>query len=385
MLIIVSGNSRSGVGEQFIQAMIDRYPKKCIFRFSPVITDANSKMVERGYHSQTQVVSYSKYPLIAQRSSYRYDNSELPLASATIQDLVEQYKIDVVWVFMNSWYTIKIGAELAQCLEIPMITHVWDSPEYLASKMYLLPKAKKDLLSAFGTALRKSQKVITVSDSMSAIYKEKYGVESATMVFCPPISSWRTPKDHKDLEDKSVVKIIFAGSLYAYDQWNRFLDAVQQENKRNVNRKIEVTCVGNTSRWAKKRKWVSYLPLQPIDKAASLVNEADIAYLPYWMSKKHAYFVKTAFPGKMSFYVASGTPVLFHGPTDSTPTDFLKKNKVGLACNTMEKADIIEKINELMSEDFRTQYERSQKKTLEKVFHPDRCVETFSETIRQIT
>lgn len=379
ILIILSGYSTSGVGEQFLEAMLDGYDHSQIWRYSTVITETSEKNLY-SYSTNTRVVPYNKYPGISMLSFRDYDKHHLLSIITDIENIVSENKIDLIWVFMNSWYTIRIASELVKN-NIPVVTHIWDSPEYLAKKNYLTPSYRNKLMSAFDSALKGARKGITVSDSMSKIYKERYGLDSKPMVFCPPDSSWRFPKNKKT---KGNIKIVFAGSLYAFKQWNRFLDAVELSNKSGQSRKISVTCIGNVSRWARKRKWVTYLPLKPIDEAADFVNEADIAYLPYWMDRSHEHFVKTAFPGKMSFYVASGTPVLFHGPLDSTPTYFLKDRKVGVACNSMEIDNILNSIDYLLSSEFLAQYKNEQKTTLEEVFHPKRCVEIFQDTLDAI-
>jgi len=380
ILIILSGYSDSGVGEQFLEAMLRGYEKDSIFRYSTVVSSPGSTDTNP-YETTTQQVPYSKYPGLALLAFKKYKSSVLPLAMQSIKSIIKEKNIDVIWVFMNSWYTIQIGAALADEVDVPYVTHVWDTPEYLAKKSYLPYFAKQKLMKDFGKAMKHATRAVTVSSAMTKIYKENYGVASTPMVFCPPKSSWRS---YQSKSTDKAIEIIFAGSLYAFAQWNAFLDAVEWNNQ-SANRKINVTCVGNVSRWAKKRKWVNYLPLQPIDKAATLVNNADIAYLPYWMNRKHAFFVKTAFPGKMSFYIASGTPVLFHGPQDSTPTEFINKHNVGKTCHTNDKEDIIAQIEEILHPEFRQDFKLNQENTLDQIFHPDRCVEIFQKTLAEVS
>ena len=378
ILIVVSGFSQSGVGEQFLTAMLREHKKSAIWRYSPVLTSPNDSDIH-GYPSVTQKVPHSKYPGLSLIAYSKYRKNVLPKAMQSIKDIIAKNKIDAVWVFMNSWYTIQIAAELADT-NIPFVTHVWDSPEYLAKKSFLPSITKKKLMSDFSKAMKGARHAVTVSQSMTDIYKKRYGTESVPMVFCPPRDSWRT---YTPKSNNGPIDIIFAGSLYAYDQWNAFLDAVEWNNKEENKRKINVTCVGNVSRWAKKRNWINYLPLQPIEKAATLVNNAHIAYLPYWMDKSHAHFVQTAFPGKMSFYIASGTPVLFHGPEVSTPTDFISKNKIGISCHTNRKEDIINQIEVILAPEFINCFQVNQERTLDEVFHPDRCVDIFNKVLKE--
>jgi len=201
------------------------------------------------------------------------------------------------------------------------------------------------------------------------------------MVFCPPKESIYPVR--LQIENSKEIDIVFAGSLYAYKEWSYFLDAIEEYNILDQERNLNVMCIGPVSRWAKKRDFVSYEMLKPIKEAAQIINKADIAYLPYWMSEKYSYAVRTAFPSKMSMYVASGTPVLFHGPEESTPTEFLNQYKVGVSCSSIASNDIIDSIHKILSVKFQNQYVSSREVAMNNVFRSGRSSEIFEETVRR--
>jgi hypothetical protein len=78
------------------------------------------------------------------------------------------------------------------------------------------------------------------------------------------------------------------------------------------------------------------------------LRQTDIAYVPYWFDHGHSHIVKTAFPSKISAYVAAGIPILYHGPKESTPTDFMDKYKIGLCCHSLNPNDILQSIRSLL-------------------------------------
>jgi len=378
ILLIIGGYSKQGVGEQFLESMLASYPKKYIYRVSVTNGTPSLSSDHYGYQNTSINVKNSAYPIKASWYYRQFKKNQLGDSCKSVETIIEEKNIDLVWVVINNFFVLQIADELTKKIKQPMITHIWDTPEYLIKKSFLDSFSKKHILETFDRVMAKATRVISVSDSMGDIYKNKYSVDYTTMVFCPPKEAWQ-PFQQK--RNKDAINIIFAGSLYAYKEWNAFLDAVENNNQKEQGKKINVTCVGNISRWAKKRNWVNYESLKPIAEAAKLVNEADIAYLPYWMDKSKSYFVKTAFPGKMSFYVAAGTPVFFHGPKDSTPTNFLNKNHVGKSCHSLKKEDIISSINELLDPSFREKYQKVQPEVLNKFFHPNRLVEQFNEVI----
>jgi hypothetical protein len=102
------------------------------------------------------------------------------------------------------------------------------------------------------------------------------------------------------------------------------------------------------------------------------------------MDKKHSYTVKTAFPSKLSFYTSAGTPIFYHGPEDSTPKEFLDKFPVGVSCHSVQSKDILNTLEKLLSPNFRADYSEERDIAIHKVFHPDRIVEKFNNTIKEI-
>lgn len=381
ILLVVGGNSTNGVGGQFINAMLAGHSPTSIWRVSIVQDAAAEKDNIHPYPTMLQEAPFSAIPGKSSLGYWSFKRSGCQEGVDKINTIIQENDIELVWLVLNSHATIQIGARLSEKLNFPIIGHVWDTPEYLAQNMRLDPLTNKALTKTFADFMNRCTRAVTVSESMTKIFQQRYNVVSLPMVFCPPHSSWRTVKPKGQNKDK--IQVVFAGSLYAYTEWNAFLNAIEERNQSSNFPKIEVTCIGNLSRRAKKRDWVNYEAIKPIDEAATLVSNADIAYLPYWMDQKHEYFTKTAFPGKMSFYVSSGTPVLFHGPKDSTPTDFLSKFIVGKCCHTLKEEDILNTIDSILKPSFLEGYESEQKRTLNKVFHPDRCVELFRSSLHQ--
>ena len=382
VLILTSGYSTTGVGEQFIESMVSQLPHDQLRRYSLVGQQESIASNHYGYNTTVKVVNNTNYPVLSVLNYWSFKLSKLKSLVEELVQVINKEKITVVWVFLNNFKMIQIAEKLLM-QNIKLIAHVWDTPEYLNKKYYLDFITKKDLLKCFTRVMEGAAHVITVSDSMGNIYNQRYSSTSTTMVFSPPKEAWIEHRANGNDTRQPNVKIVFAGSLYAYKEWNSFLDAVEKHNLSAEN-KIEVLCVGNVSRWTKKRTWVRYEQLKPIQEAAEIVNSADIAYLPYWMDRSHSLFVKTAFPGKMSFYVAAGTPVFFHGPKHSTPTWFLEKYGVGLSCHSMEAKTIIDTIFKILDDNFLNNYALSRTSAKNDLFHSGKSAKQFLEILDSI-
>ena len=381
VLLITTGYSSSGAGEVFLNSMLSGHTKKNIHRYSFLTSSISGSKDIYDYNSYFHEAPYSNLPGLSTLKYNNFKKNHLDICLDEIQQIVKTNDIEVVWIILNSTMTFQVGSKLSEAIDLPIITHIWDAPEYLVKKTRLDPITKRKALKAFDKAMTASSVMVSVSDSMNRIYKKKYSRKGVTIMPVQELDNWHTPKQAQAITDE--VSIIFAGSLYAFKEWNAFLEAVEIRNNSNIKPKIKVTCIGNVSRWTKKKDWVTYESLKPVKVAGALVNKADIAYLPYWTQKEYAYFVKTAFPNKLSFYLAAGTPLLFHGPEESTPAEFLRNHKIGLTCSSLDSEAIIATIIDLCEFKFRKGFEIEQIKTLNDVFHPDRCIELFEMALDQ--
>ena len=68
----------------------------------------------------------------------------------------------------------------------------------------------------------------------------------------------------------------------------------------------------------------------------------DFAYLPYWFDGDFRDSVRLCFPTKLGTYLSSGVPILYHGPRNSSPTQFLERYPAGVCCHSNARSEIID-------------------------------------------
>ena len=56
------------------------------------------------------------------------------------------------------------------------------------------------------------------------------------------------------------------------------------------------------------------------------LRTADLLYCPYWFDPGFERPCRLSFPSKLSTYLKTGVPVLFHGPEYASPRIFLEQN-----------------------------------------------------------
>ena len=112
------------------------------------------------------------------------------------------------------------------------------------------------------------------------------------------------------------------------------------------------------------------------------MSEVDVAYLPYWFDESYSIAVRLSFPSKFSTYLASGRPVFFHGPEDSSPANFIKKFPVGLCCHSLEESEIIRCLERFITDkDFYASATEAGQRALNQELNLDIFLSHFTELI----
>jgi glycosyltransferase involved in cell wall biosynthesis len=96
---------------------------------------------------------------------------------------------------------------------------------------------------------------------------------------------------------------------------------------------VVLRCGGVRPRLIKSyEKFVRILPFASEAEVQSDMEQADLLYLPLPFGKKYELFVRYSLSTKMVTYVASGIPILYHGPPDAAVHDLLKTHDAALLC-----------------------------------------------------
>jgi hypothetical protein len=358
-ILIIKSGKKSGVGEQFIESMFSHYPKSSLFRYN-LISDSSS------------------FPLISSLCLFHFIHLRSKSEIKKIKKIIIDNDIQIIWVFLNAIDIIELYRTLLPNINIPFVVHIWDTPEYLTNATRLDFFSKKIILKYFNNICEHSSYIITTSKPLSNWYSKKYKKPTNTLYFIT-LNPILKKKIHHD--NISEIKIIFAGSLYAYKEWKYFLRAIEKYNRESITLKIFVTFIGTPSRWTYMPDWITFMkPINPTD-ALNIISQSDIAYLPYWMDKKYKESVRFAFPSKLSFYASAGTPIFFHGPKHSAPSIFLESTKIGLTCSYLDHKKILEKLFLLLDKNFINFYNKNRYEVYQKFFSPDKANLVVSEVL----
>ena len=88
----------------------------------------------------------------------------------------------------------------------------------------------------------------------------------------------------------------------------------------------------------------------PVSAMPRIQQRADILFLALSINSYHPEIVRTAMPGKMGEYLASGRPILVHGPADSFITSYFRHHECGLVVDENDPAQLARAIDSLLND-----------------------------------
>ena len=253
---------------------------------------------------------------------------------------------ELLWMPLVGTTTLAIAGTVAKTLGVPLVTMVWDPPEYLLSHSYSLGGSLLDRhLEAFGTALRASARCAVMSDAMKRCYETRFGTPCVILRFGVEERLWRTKAPGPRASEEFVIG--YAGSIYAKEEWASLLAALDSVGWNLVGRNIvlRVFAASVDVPPAKGPVRIDFRGWHSVESTLEELRRVDLGYLPYWFDDRYRVAVQQSFPTKFSTYFAAGCPVFYHGPRDASPTAFLERYPAGLACHSTEASDIVEALS----------------------------------------
>jgi glycosyltransferase involved in cell wall biosynthesis len=249
--------------------------------------------------------------------------------------------IDKVWMVLDSVTTLALGTEVADRLERPLISLVWDAPEHLLRQTLQDRFSTLELLRRFGETLRRSERVAVVSSEMAKEYGERYGAHPLVVRHPVPDENARTGADTTvpAVPGPGPFVIGMAGSLYADSAWEALLEALHRMDWRMGERPITLRVLGPSLR---VRSWhparIEYVGFQSPPERDAILANADVLYLPEPFERNLREVARLSFPAKLSTYIGAARPVLVHAPEDSAVAAFARSHSIGMTCSTLDAA-----------------------------------------------
>ncbi len=344
LLLVNSNPAGSGVGELFLREIGLAYPAGRLVRYSAVQRrELAGEATWLGFRSITRYVATARWPGLSSLREWLFAVATEDRMVEEIVALVADEKIDLVWAVLSNGPIIRVAERIARSRVVPMVSTVLDDPEYFGRNQMLDPLTRRYMMAQFSAVLGRTVRISVISESMRDYYQNRYGVQSIIMrhgIDERLYIDWNSNR-----LSRGIIKIGFAGSLYAKNEWNALLRAIDSKDGRIAGKEVRVYFIGRFPRiGAKISACVERLGPMSFESTLRTLGTMSMAYLPYWFDARNAMAARTSFPGKLSAYAASGLPVLYHGPRDSSAARFLGLYPFGVCCHSLDEPAIYEAI-----------------------------------------
>lgn len=202
------------------------------------------------------------------------------------------------------------------------------------------------MMDSFGSLLRKAQNVHVNGTPMQEEFLNRYGAHSE--IIRHGVDS-KSILYRKEKQKDGPIRIIFAGSLYAKEEWNALIHALDSIDWKLLDRPILLHFMGRFPlSGALKSPNLVMLGEKPFEDALKILATMDIGYLPHWLDERRKLVSRTSFPGKLSAYAAAGLAVFHHAPAYAGLTGLIDQYPFGVNCPSLKGADIVRSLEELV-------------------------------------
>lgn len=263
----------------------------------------------------------------------------------------EMFEPDIVWCVLQGQTMIRLALPVSTRLKVPLLTHVWDPPGWWMRAHHVNRWTRRKIITDYETTLRGSFRSFVASEAMANAYGNEFGVK--VEYFMPSLARELRYPPAKSIHPSEKFVIAMAGQLYAIDEWNSLLIALDSCGWKIGERDVEISLVGSHSRVplstsqaerVKMHGWLSQ------EETIRVCSEADLLYCPYWFSVEFEEEARLSFPSKLTTYLAAGRPVFFHGPSYASPAKFLQRNDAAFLCHSLQIEDILESLTSATSD-----------------------------------
>ncbi|MFH1366680.1 MAG: glycosyl transferase [Patescibacteria group bacterium] len=270
----------------------------------------------------------------------------LNILTKKIVKFAKENKVEAIWCVLEGLTLIRLARRLRMELGIPLITQVWDPPEWWLRVRKVAPKYRDKILQEFEEALKDSRVCATTSWAMAKEYYDKYGVE--TIPFLPSLPPEMALSPSRQPHERGDYIIALAGQIYAKKEWEALITALNLVNWRINNRPVQINLLGRFK--IERKPGINILGWQSQTDTIKKLSEADLLYCPYWFDPVYEKETRLSFPSKLTTYLASGRPVLFHGPAYASVAKFLLATSSGYTCFSLKSQDIIDSLTNIFSD-----------------------------------
>ena len=318
-------------------------------------------------------------PPLGKFSSMASSAAEDYIGRSQVEPLIEravafgrEQQVDRVWAVLQGQTTIRMALAVAQRLNVPLHSQVWDPFSWWVRANRIGDRTARDIQDLFDATIRGSAAVATASQPMAELYRDRFDVKALPVILGCPVAC--TPPA---LAIGESLVIGMAGQFYAADEWLQLLRVLESVHWTVAGRRVSIVAMGPTkppSAYAH----VTFLGWKPQPEALKLLSGFDLLYCPYPFDPAMREVAEFSFPSKLVLYLAAGRPVLFHGPDFSAPAHYIASKGCGIVVTDLAAATLLTEIERLVGD--RSRYAETAAKA-QAAFREDFTLESMARSV----
>jgi glycosyltransferase involved in cell wall biosynthesis len=255
------------------------------------------------------------------------------ILTPSLETWIKDFNPDVIYTILGSNGLMDIVEHVQQKFDVPLVVHIMDDWMSGAFKSGVLGSYQRIRMQrSIRRIIAKASLRFSICDAMSEAYSERFGVPFEAfqnVVNTEAVAPYITAPEA--LGDP--VKIVYAGSVFAYAQQQSLIDccqAVVQLADEGVSVQLDIHCppshiAGMEEQFATGPAIKLHGPLMDDDDFFSTICAADILLIPANFDQKSINFIRYSMPTRLPAYMASGTPILVYGSSEVAQVKYAKK------------------------------------------------------------
>lgn len=332
LLIWNSTPRRGGGAELLMNRMFQDYPRESLF----ALTSASAARASKERDGAVPAANLFTAPEYQIRRRVLWRVSQfiswllLPVVVWRGVRLIRQFQIDAI--FTVPWSQFYAAAYLVHRITAkPLFIYVMDDHEGKASPGWLLAPFYSFFMPR---AIRAARAIWCVSQGMCESILQRFGKETLLLLPTADVSEFSRFASQRDASRNPGFRIIYTGAIYGMQ-----LDALQHLTRvvddlpAALLHASKVELILYTSAGERYLRKIGFVlsantRLDEVDNRLmpQTLADADILYLPMAFDPALKHMVATSIPSKIAEYLASGVPVLAHGPAYCSAVRYCREN-----------------------------------------------------------
>ncbi len=241
--------------------------------------------------------------------------------------------VDVVFSLIQGQTLTQLTRRVAKNINVPYVAQCWDPLEWWL-RDYGFDKITSMInMLEFARVAKNARKFASMSWGMSNMFERDYSADCVTNI--PGLESGRVKSGVRGRGN--TFKIAFAGQLYAVEEFDVLVNALDMIGWEFDGKKIHLELFGKT--FNEKYNKNKHIKIKGYVNQEYLLKElasADLLYCPYWFDRKFEKACRISFPSKLTSYLKTARPVLMHAPSYASPRVLLEEYKAAYICDSLE-------------------------------------------------